>query len=116
MKVLGYVLVILVMGLLGYAFYPNARHTLEQAGWVEHYQPPEAPAVMDEVGAGRRAGRGDASAGAPAGPGTRAATCTGGGGCSGSCPCGRSRAGRVGGFGTGSVAGAGVAQGGGDRA
>ncbi len=34
MKVIGYTLVVLVMGLLGHALYPNIRPTFEQAGWI----------------------------------------------------------------------------------
>ena len=48
MKVLGYALVILVMGFLGYALYPNIRPTLENAGWIAQYVPQAAPAPAVE--------------------------------------------------------------------
>ena len=48
MKVLGYALVILVMGFLGYALYPNIRPTLENAGWIAQYVPQAEPAPAVE--------------------------------------------------------------------
>jgi hypothetical protein len=41
MKVFGFTLVILAMGLLGYALYPNIQPTMVQAGWIA--QPPPKP-------------------------------------------------------------------------
>lgn len=51
MKVLGYTLVILVMGFLGYALYPNIRPTLENAGWIAQYAPQAEPALAVEPAA-----------------------------------------------------------------
>lgn len=48
MKVFGYALVILVMGFLGYALYPNIRPTLENAGWIAQYVPQAEPAPAVE--------------------------------------------------------------------
>ena len=48
MKVIGYTLVVLVMGLLGYALYPNIRPTFEQAGWIRPYVPVEISELADK--------------------------------------------------------------------
>ena len=48
MKALGYISVILVAGLLGFAMYPSIYPTLVQAGWVEDYRG-EKPATDQEA-------------------------------------------------------------------
>lgn len=44
MKVIGYTLVVLVMGLLGYALYPSIRPTFEDAGWIRQIVAKDDPA------------------------------------------------------------------------
>jgi len=46
MKALGYISVILVAGLLGFALYPSIYPTLVQAGWVEDYRGEKPPADL----------------------------------------------------------------------
>ena len=48
MKAFGFALVILLMGLLGFALYPNIQPTLVGAGWIAKVAPRNVPVASDE--------------------------------------------------------------------